>query len=330
MFVDANVLLRMYETLDGRWTSVSDRLHELEGAVLLTIQVANEVERNKLRVVRRVLDQTLRNLKPPSLALPPGFESHKEAAKTAHSALSGLHEAAKRTASALLKQVASSEDSVSKSLAILTKESAAPTNEQLARARTRKELGNPPGKPEDPLGDQVSWEQLLDLVGPETKVVWIVSTDGDFFESDFAKGPPTLNAMLLRELRSRAPNAEIRVQPDLGKAANEGLEAVGHAERKLREDELSSLLDDGLDFGAHGRCIRDGQPTSIESVACAKCGEDCDRGIGIGEEEYFVEPTQDGLKLSIAGGEFERCECGSSVFEIEFARVCSYCRQVGR
>jgi hypothetical protein len=61
----------------------------------------------------------------------------------------------------------------------LAKNAASETLSQLERARLRKERGQGPGKKNDPLGDQISWEQLLDHV-EGTGSVWIVSRDGDY------------------------------------------------------------------------------------------------------------------------------------------------------
>lgn len=46
------------------------------------------------------------------------------------------------------------------------------------KARARKELGNPPGKPNS-LGDAVNWEWLLESI-PKGESLVIISSDGDF------------------------------------------------------------------------------------------------------------------------------------------------------
>ncbi len=50
----------------------------------------------------------------------------------------------------------------------------------MQRARDRKERGNPPGKLEDPLGDQITWEQLLTYC-KGAKQLWIITEDQDYF-----------------------------------------------------------------------------------------------------------------------------------------------------
>ena len=61
----------------------------------------------------------------------------------------------------------------------------------------RKEKGNPPGKREDPLGDQLTWEQLLSHAKGKSKV-WIISSDQDYFAK--LEGKRFLNPFLHQEL----------------------------------------------------------------------------------------------------------------------------------
>jgi len=71
-------------------------------------------------------------------------------------------------------------DDVSKSLKPIFDLSITETAEQLERARRRKEIGQPPGKSKDSLGDEISWEQLLD--GSTDKgEIWIVTGDSDYY-----------------------------------------------------------------------------------------------------------------------------------------------------
>jgi hypothetical protein len=57
----------------------------------------------------------------------------------------------------------------------------APTDDHLGLARKGKELGNPPGKKSDPLGDQITWEQFINACSKrKVATVWIITRDGDF------------------------------------------------------------------------------------------------------------------------------------------------------
>jgi hypothetical protein len=79
----------------------------------------------------------------------------------------------------LLEQVSQSEDEVSKVLAGIFAEAVPPNDDELLRARKRKELGNPPGKTADPLGDQLSWEQILTQCRDKRRL-WIITNDKDY------------------------------------------------------------------------------------------------------------------------------------------------------
>jgi len=66
-------------------------------------------------------------------------------------------------------------------LAVIFEGAIKPTPEEMERARQRKEIGNPPGYPSQPLGDQIAWEQLLTycrIAG--VKRLWIASNDSDY------------------------------------------------------------------------------------------------------------------------------------------------------
>jgi hypothetical protein len=117
-----------------------------------------------------------------------------------------------------LQRVSESKDNVSTGLEAIFNNAVGPTAQQLQRARDRKELGNPPGKPGDPLGDQVTWEQLLDRLR-EGKInrLWIISSDGDF--GTFTGGQGYLNPLLMAELRNISPELQVY----LFKNASDGL-----------------------------------------------------------------------------------------------------------
>jgi hypothetical protein len=67
-------------------------------------------------------------------------------------------------------------------------------------------LGNPPGKNKDPLGDEITWEQLLSRAGSASKL-WIISKDSDYFAESGSQ--LYLNAFLYQELLGLNPNLEV-------------------------------------------------------------------------------------------------------------------------
>jgi hypothetical protein len=83
-------------------------------------------------------------------------------------------------ANALL-QISLSEDDVSKRLGALFDKAVPPSVDEMQRAKERKEKGNPPGKPKGPLGDEITWEQLLtNCKESKTTRLWMITSDQDY------------------------------------------------------------------------------------------------------------------------------------------------------
>jgi hypothetical protein len=100
----------------------------------------------------------------------------------------------------ILDQISRSEDVVSKTLTPIFAKAVPHTNDELERAKERKRRGVSPGKKGDPLGDELTWEQILTHIKGKSKL-WIITRDGDFataWNDDSAKA--SLNALLRQEL----------------------------------------------------------------------------------------------------------------------------------
>lgn len=76
-----------------------------------------------------------------------------------------------------------------------------PSEDDINRARRRKLIGNPPGKPNDPLGDQLTWEQFITQAS--TKTFWIITRDSDYCDELLDSKIPTLNPLLMNELKAK-------------------------------------------------------------------------------------------------------------------------------
>ena len=79
----------------------------------------------------------------------------------------------------VLSEISRSEDDVSERLSRLFDKANSPQPDQMERARARKERGNPPGNQDDPLGDQITWEQLL-TYSKGIKQLWIITDNRDY------------------------------------------------------------------------------------------------------------------------------------------------------
>lgn len=333
IFPDANVLLDLYRVFDPEWTKVANRLADLGDSLIITQQVASEVNRNRLGVVRTAHVAALKELSPPQANLPPGLRTHEQDLRQATKLVGEVTKAIKRSAQSHLQAVALGTDETSLALAHVLDRAEAESEEQLVRARLRKERGNPPGKRTDPLGDQLSWEQLLDALSSATAVIWLVTRDGDYFTKSLEGDGKLLDPVLQAEIRLRAPTAKVRLCEGLPAAINEYLKEKGEAEA-FSEAELihfRSVAQDHDDRREPWECLRDGERTPIESLVCTSCGEHCSEGIG--EEDYDVNEVDGGCEISL-GRHDDRasaieCEtCSGTVFEAEFGSVCSYCTHV--
>jgi|SRR5208337_2018956 len=186
-------------------------LAPLEGQVkhiFITQQIVDEVYRRKVKCAGDFLSSSVDKI-PASLGAIPDHLlgiSDKDL-DSWRKRLSDTHDASKKLRADILKlhaealrKISKSQDAVSKRLESLFKKAVTPTDDELKRARERKERGNPPGKHNNPLGDQLTWEQLLTackMCGCER--LWVVSNDDDY--SYKMSNEVFINAFLHKDLR---------------------------------------------------------------------------------------------------------------------------------
>ena len=181
--IDANQYLKLYGVLKGK--KLLDSLEEQKAYIFVSAQIVDEVLRNKLGCAQIFLSDKLKELNTVNAPVPDhllgisdqettDFRQIINQAKQARKKLDKL------VADALL-QISLSEDYVSKRLGALFDKAVPPSIDEMQRARERKERGNPPGKAMNPLGDQITWEQLL-IHCKESKCtrLWIVTSDQDY------------------------------------------------------------------------------------------------------------------------------------------------------
>jgi L-rhamnose mutarotase len=176
MFIDANIYLDFYQ-MQGK--PLLDFLEEQRAHIFVSKQIVDEVERNKLSTANRYFKSLCDRQ---TVVVSVGNKLHKhdytqymdvpkhlfEIPESEISEIRKAVDAAKKARKELwnlsvemVQKISRSEDELSKRLQKVFSDAAQPTTEQMKRAREKKELGNPPGKKGDPLGDQISWEQFL-------------------------------------------------------------------------------------------------------------------------------------------------------------------------
>lgn len=240
IFIDANILLGFWCLRDGRLPSeLLLPLVELGDHLLVTQQVADEVERNKLTVF-------LKNMGEMTSRMPPSIPDHLVKHRRYNELNTDLKQIDERAKAArkewdsvtaeLASAISQGSDLASGMLAPLFKKAVAPTEDQLVAARLRQELGNPPGKKGDPLGDQLSWQQFLDAVDKQ-KTVWVITRDSDL--ATIVGRSRILDPMLHRELKERGVE-KIHVFDNLA-AAMKSLKEAGVGAQKIEEEKLIEL-----------------------------------------------------------------------------------------
>ena len=229
IFVDANILLGFWKLEDGRVPAgLLLPLVELHDHVLITQQIAEEVQRNKLSVFLSSCSDFPKKIP----AQIPENMIKKKCTHEVNGLLGALQQSIKNTqkewdsvVAEIAKEIAFEADLTSTMLAPLTSKAQSPNQDQLDRARDRRERGNPPGKRSDPLGDQISWEQFLDAAeGKES--VFIITRDRDFTAK-------VGNGLVLNPL----------LRADLGKKGVKEINVYDNLATAVKAIKLSKLVD---------------------------------------------------------------------------------------
>jgi hypothetical protein len=190
LFIDANQYVELYGLTKGK--RLLDLLESQKDHIFVTAQIVDEVLRNKLRSAQTFLLANQIKGSIPDHLLDLSDKRTKELRKIIQSAADEMTVLVTNA----LSKISRSEDEVSRRLRdLFDNKVISPSPCEMQRARDRKERGNPPGKREDPLGDQVTWEQLL-TYGKGAKQLWIITEDQDYFIKHNKK--PLLNSLLYR------------------------------------------------------------------------------------------------------------------------------------
>jgi hypothetical protein len=215
LFIDTNIYLPFYDDNKKHYKSLLSSLKELKDHLFIPKQVVYEVERFKYAFLEKSLEEKIKTLSSLSdIKFPEQIsEDHdteliewekkwRKLKKEAESLKANLE----KILSKKMDAVANSEDPVSKIFTQLFKCAIQETTEELQKARERKERGNPPGKINNFLGDQICWEQIL-TVAKVTTNLWIISEDGDLFHGK--KDKLFLKPFLMAELKAVNPKIQI-------------------------------------------------------------------------------------------------------------------------
>jgi len=245
LLIDANKYLDLYRTDKGR--KLLAPLSEQASHIFVTQQIVDEVQRNKLRAAADFLRTKSQGMKLHGINVPDHFSG--SATGKNQQILNQMREINKSVVAVnaeidvhmheIMTQVAESKDEVSRALAPIFSNAVQATCDEMNRARERKETGNPPGKANDPIGDEITWEQVLSHFAGKRRL-WIISRDGDY-GTGFGGGL-FLNSFLRTELAQIANDPTVHIFEDLVEGLTHFVETTKvDATIKLSPEELTEI-----------------------------------------------------------------------------------------
>lgn len=206
LFIDANIYLDLYER--AYRPLVLSQLAELSTIIFSTQQVVDEVRRRKNQVAANAIEKAFQQIAKTTIekSIPEHLLSQMQFLDLTNwlTSVPKFNNMINSYKIDLKEQIDRQEDSVSRTLAPIFRNSKGHTSAEFERARERRDRGNPPGKGAT-LGDQLNWEQLLGRFRGKTKI-WIISRDGDYGTFSGDKG--LLHQFLIDELCAISPAAE--------------------------------------------------------------------------------------------------------------------------
>ena len=260
LFIDSNKYLDLYRTDKGK--KLLSPLCEQVDYIFVTQRVVDEVQRNKIQVAADYLAAKFKELKLITFSVPDhltGVEAGQgvgilQEMGNVSNRLKKVNSEVDALALGILEQISISKDEVSEALARIFDRAILHSQEELQRARERREFGNPPGKASNPIGDQLTWEQILSHFRGK-KRLWIISRDGDY--GTLFRGKGFINRFLYEELQAVSPGAEAFLFADTVEGIRHFVSATGvKAEKRLTpreveeiEEEEQSLLPLSQHFG---------------------------------------------------------------------------------
>lgn len=269
LYIDTNIYLRFYDSNQAEYKRLLKTLGSLSDKIFITRQIQFEIERNKADVFRSSFDTYLKQARSyNNITLPEHLDNQKDSEITLWNKERKILIAALEKSNKKLNEIykrkmtliSKSEDEVSKTLKLLFQKASEHTNEELLKAQARKERGNPPGKSNDPLGDQINWEQLLSRIN-DIDELYIISNDYDLLTT--IENTSFLNPVLYEELKRIKGKLKINCFHSLSNAlltltrtssekiqnlpSEEILEEINNKEEKDFKDKTYTIYHEGYD-----------------------------------------------------------------------------------
>jgi len=241
VFIDSNIYLRFFAYAD-------DTLEELEKfqalaeaekvKIYLPEQVQDEVSRNREGEIARAVARFQKSATPPEV---PRFALHTAEAKTLLKESKKAADAKAELSKKITEEIQKGELRADQLIDQLAEHSTVveTTDDHVDNAQFRRDVGNPPGKPET-LGDQINWECLLDAVPAKTDL-HIVSADEDFF----SKLAPSQPAEFLKDEWEAENGGELHVYRSLSAFTKKHFPEIKLPIDVLKSDAVARLAKSG-------------------------------------------------------------------------------------
>jgi len=216
LFIDSNIYLGFYNSIQPEFKKLLSALIEIKDKIFITHQIIDEINRNKLNIFRVSVDNYIKQSIFSTTHLPEHLETDGNnrisAWNTKRKQLEGaafkLNKELSDIINDTLETISKSQDKVSIELQKIFTTPLKVSGETLKKANMRKTIGNPPGKNNNPLGDQLNWVQILENC-KNTTHIWIVSKDKDYFVE--YSNRLFLNSLLYKEITGINSKIEIKV-----------------------------------------------------------------------------------------------------------------------
>lgn len=248
IFIDTNIYLRFFDSNSKEFKKLLEDLIVVKSNIFVTEQIKVEIERNKLNVFKKSISNYSQNIEIKKVNLPEHIAgNNSEKIEEWNKKRRKIEDENKKLINEFdvileenLSNISISKDNVSLKLKSIFKNILIASSEEKELARIRKEIGNPPGKKEDALGDQITWEQLLNKI-PKTDEIWIITNDFDFYTK--YKKKCYLNPFLFQELLNK--KAEIKI--NIFESLSDGLKhffKFNKIQSKISEADFKKVIEE--------------------------------------------------------------------------------------
>ncbi len=238
LYLDANIYIKFY--LGNKLFKILELLIQNKDNIIITEQISNEVIRNAVSVNLSNYKNTLANFQLVKPSIPyknNSVETIKQIDELS-SQFKILRKNIENEFESHLTLVSTQKDEITIKLKQIFENALKPSDKEIEKAKTLKTFGNPPGKKADPIGDELSWIQVLNKIQKSDKLI-IVTNDRDYASVYNSKS--ILNAKLHSDLEPYS--IEYYVYSEITEGFNKFKELQENAHENFETKEFLSEVD---------------------------------------------------------------------------------------